>query len=105
MGLKFKENPLIWFWLFLSAIITGGATAVSSWFGLFVANEVGMRVSKPNFCELGIIALSGAITATVTYLMKSPLPALEERDTIFIVKPPDVIVKPPEVDIDKPKDE
>lgn len=84
--LKFKQNPILWAWTLLSSVIGGGATALTSWGGLALANASGMKVSVPNFQELQIIFISGAITAAVAYLVKSPLPALVDEDTVIIKK-------------------
>lgn len=84
--LKFTQSPVIWLWSLLAAILGGIGTSGTSWLGLVAANGAGLRVSKPNFQELGIIALSAAIFTFFAYLAKSPLPTLVEEETTTITK-------------------
>jgi hypothetical protein len=46
-----------------------------------------MDVPSLNLSAVGVVFLSGAVTAISGYLMKSPLPQIVEEETEFIKKP------------------
>lgn len=81
------KNPLVWFWSLLAAVIGGASTAGTSWLGMAAAKAAGMDVPNLNFNALGVICLSGGVTAAMGYLKQSPLPPLVEEETAFITKP------------------
>lgn len=83
---KHLKDPLAWLHGLLSGIIGGAATAGSAWLGTLIAHSAGADIPLLNFKHLGIIVLSGGISSALAYLTKSPLPALESRDTETITK-------------------
>lgn len=83
---RFK-NPLMWLHGLASAIVGGGATSGGAWLGMAAAKQSGMDVPALNLAALGVIFASGAITNTLAYLTKSPLPELTNNgDTTFVSK-------------------
>jgi hypothetical protein len=82
------KNPLVWFWSLLAAVIGGAATAGTSWLGMAAAKAAGMDVPVLNFNALGVICLSGGVTAALGYLKQSPLPQIVEEETTIIKKDP-----------------
>jgi hypothetical protein len=83
------KNVHSWFYGLLSAIIGGASAAVSSGFASMLLDpkdfNFGDGLSK-TLKLMGITALLGAVSHTVAYLMKSPLPPRGD-DTDFITKP------------------
>jgi hypothetical protein len=71
----------------VAAVIGGGATSLNTWLGLAAAKQIGMDVPSLNLSAVGVVFLSGAVTAISGYLMKSPLPQIVEEETEFIKKP------------------
>jgi uncharacterized membrane protein YqgA involved in biofilm formation len=80
------KDPLIWLHGLLSGIIGGASVTGSSYIGTLVANQIDNDVQVLKFKTLGIIMLVSAISSALAYLSKSPLPALESRDTTHITK-------------------
>jgi hypothetical protein len=76
--MKNLKSVRVWVYGFAATIITGGATAGSSWLGMTAAKAIGIDVPVLNFKALGIICLCGGVTSALAYLKQSPLPKLED---------------------------
>lgn len=87
------KNPWVWLWSLAAAVIGGVATAGTSWFGMLGAKAVGIDVPTLNWQSLGVICISGGISAAFGYLKQSPLPPLVEEETTFIRTEEKIITK------------
>lgn len=67
---------LVWLKSLFAAFISGGATALTAWGGMTMAQVAGADVPNLNWKAIGIIFLSAGIFNAAAYLKKSPLPGI-----------------------------
>ena len=75
-----------WITGLIGGVIGGGATAGQAWLATSAAHGLGIDVPVLNFKALGIIMLSGATTALLAFLSKSPIPTSTQQTTISVTK-------------------
>lgn len=63
----------VWIKGLLNAIVSGAATAGSSWMALAAAKSAGFTVPDLNFKALTAILITGSLTNLFSYLRNSPL--------------------------------
>lgn len=88
MGTKWK-NPVVWFRGILAAFVGGGAGAVASGFVAIAQTPAQYNINEGLGNLLRMIGSTFLVTGILNAmhaLQKSPLPEVEETDTIFIDK-------------------
>jgi len=73
-----------WFFALMNAVIGGGASSVSGWFGAIGAQKAGMNVPDMNWETLWIFWMSGSLAALFFYLKQSPLPRITSEKTTTV---------------------
>lgn len=63
----------LWIKGLLNSIITGAATAGSSWMAVSAAKSAGFTAAELNFKTLMIILVAGSLTNAFSYLRQSPM--------------------------------
>jgi len=63
----------IWLKGFLNSVVTGLATAGSSWMALLAAKASGLTVPDLNLKAMMVVLVAGALTNAFSYLRTSPL--------------------------------
>jgi hypothetical protein len=67
-----------WGWGLLSAMVTGVATAAGTFLGIGAANGLGAGIPTLSWKQLLAAAVFGGLSGAVAYLMKSPLPDIQD---------------------------
>ena len=75
-----KRRIQTWAYGLVGGCIGGGAASVFGWMGMTVAKAAGADVPTLNFEAMKILFLSGVITHGAAFLMKSPLPKMDEEE-------------------------
>lgn len=64
----------------IGGCIGGGATSLFNWLGMSAAKSVGVDVPALNWDAVRVMFLIGVITHGAAFLMKSPLPELDDEE-------------------------
>jgi len=75
-----KRRIQTWAYGLAGGCIGGGAASVFAWMGMTAAKAVGADVPTLNFEAVKVLFLIGVVTHGAAFLIKSPLPPLEDDD-------------------------
>lgn len=80
-----------WVYGLISGTIGGSASAGGAWLGMNVAKASGVDVPSLNLKALAVIMASAGLVNALSYLSKSPLPALPTGNTEIVPNPNQIL--------------